>query len=85
MLTALIEGGNAVAEAYSCLGVMLADNKHDYTAAAAVLAEARAHFPQNLPVANNLAYALAMGGTRCGRRAKCWTAFLLRRSTNQHI
>ena len=62
MLTALIEGGNAVAEAYSCLGVMLADNKHDYTAAAAVLAEARAHFPQNLPVANNLAYALAMGG-----------------------
>lgn len=58
----LIQAGEAGPEAYACLGWILSDERRDYERALRVLVEAREKFPNDLAVANNLAYVALMAG-----------------------
>ena len=61
-LTALIQGGDAVAAAYGSLGWVLSDEKRDYSAALVTLSEGYARFGDDSVIANNLAYVNLMLG-----------------------
>jgi tetratricopeptide (TPR) repeat protein len=62
MLKKLIDDGNAVAQAYACLGWVLSDEKRDYDAALDILFRGYELFPFDTVIANNLAYVNLMVG-----------------------
>jgi Tetratricopeptide repeat len=61
-LQSIIRSGDAASSVYSSLGVTLLERTHDNAEAIRVLEAGRATFPDDIVLANNLAYAYLMAG-----------------------